>query len=368
MSTLKAEICKIEKIENHPNADRLEIVQVKDWNCVVSKDTFLEGDLCLYIPIDSILPEELERKIFGEDSKIKLDKHRVRTIKLRGIISQGLVVKSEEVDIFGAKEGQDFTSQLGILKYEPPEELPSVYGICNKIKKRYINSNFHKYTDISNIKNHSKVFEEGEEVYISEKAHGTSARFGWVKNEANTLWKKIKKLFGQLPSHEWIIGSRNIQLSYKNKNKYFYDNNVYAKTAEKYDLKNKLKMGEVIYGEIVGDGIQHGYSYGCKAGETKFYAYDLMMDDKWVNSTDFRINCGMRSIPIVPFLYTGPYSKEIVYIYTVGASKLCPTEQPIREGCVVKPVEEKINPYIGRKVLKSINPEYLLLKNNSDFH
>jgi len=171
-----------------------------------------------------------------------------------------------------------------------------------------------------------------------------------------------------LEPYTFIFGSRNVQLSYRNKNKYFYDSNVYAKMAEKYDLKNKLKMGEVVYGEIVGDGIQHGYGYGCRPNETDFYAYDLMMDDKWVNSTNFRINCGARGIPIVPFLYIGPYSKEIVDIYTVGASKLCPTGQPIREGCIVKSLEEKVNLFIGRKVLKSINPEYLLLKNGTDFH
>ena len=203
MSTLKAEICRIEKVEIHPNADRLEMVQVKGWNCIVSKGSFLEGGLCLYIPIDSILPEELEKRIFGEDSKIKLDKHRVRTIKLRGVISQGLIIEPEKIGIC-AKEGQDFTAQLGIIKYEPPEELPNVYGTCNKIKKMYINSNFHKYTDIENIKNHLKVFEDGEEIYISEKLHGTSFRAGWVKNEANTLWKKIKWLFGLLPTHEFI--------------------------------------------------------------------------------------------------------------------------------------------------------------------
>ena len=368
MSTLKAEICRIEKVEIHPNADRLEMVQVKGWNCVVSKGSFLEGDLCLYIPIDSILPEELEKRIFGEDSKVKLHKHRVRTIKLRGIISQGLVIKPEVADIFGAKEGQDFTSQLGITKYEPSDELPSIYGTCNKIKKRYINSNFHKYTCIENIKNHPRVFEDGESVYISEKLHGSSFRAGWVKNEANTLWKKIKKLFGLLPSHEFIFGSRNVQLSYRNKNKYFYDKNVYARIAEKYDLKNKLKLGEVIYGEIVGDGIQHGYGYGCRPNEIDFYAYDLMVNDKWVDVVNFIDNCKIRNIPIVPFLYIGPYSKEIVDTFTTGASMLCPTGQPIREGCVIKPLEEKINPYVGRKVLKSINSEYLLLKNGTDFH
>ena len=368
MSDFKVEICRIEKVEIHPNAERLDLVQLKGWDCVTRKGDFNIGDLVLYFPIDSILPEIIETNIFGVGSKIRLDKHRIRTIKLRGCVSQGIVIKPETIGVHNYELGEDLTAKLGVTKYEPPGALPSAFGTCNKIKKRYINSNFHKYTDISNIKNYPRVFEDGEEVYISEKLHGSSFRCGWIKNEANTLWKKIKKLFGQLPSYEFIFGSRNVQLSYKNKNKYFYDSNVYAKTAEKYDLKNKLKIGEVVYGEIVGDGIQHGYGYGCRPNETDFYAYDIMMDDKWLNVVDFIDSCKIKRIPTVPFLYIGPYSKQIVDTFTTGASIQCPTGQPIREGCVVKPLEEKINPYVGRKVLKSINPEYLLLKNNSEFH
>ena len=77
MSTLKVKIVKIDKIEPHPNADKLEICKMKDldWYCVIPINTFKVGDLCLYIPIDSVLPEELEKKIFGSDSKIKLNKH-----------------------------------------------------------------------------------------------------------------------------------------------------------------------------------------------------------------------------------------------------------------------------------------------------
>lgn len=727
MSTLKVEICKIEKVEIHPNAERLDIIQVKDWNCVVQKDSFHEGDLCLYIPIDSILPEIVEMNIFGTDSKIKLDKHRVRTIKLRGVISQGLVIKPEQVCIQLYKEGQDFTERLGITKYEPPEELPNIYGTCNKIKKMYLNSNFHKYTDIENIKNHPSVFQDGAMVYISEKLHGTSFRCGWVENEANTIWKKVKRFFGLLPKYEFIVGcfdyftqisladgsleyigkivankmpvkvlgmdyrgkivetkilsyfnngdsnqwvrvkyertgvgsgaskgaftctpnhlifspinnsyieacklkigdvllmkrprilispaqesiligkmlgdghlsenaisfghtkkhegyldytllclgsiagnkqkeqlsghrsimtkgrtiarqdiqelfldwftsgkkevpiniqlnpislafwymddgscngmtrkegqnlsttfstlgfslkscenlvkalksigidssihlstefnikryslfidvlnseklfllvspyipqcmqyklpkkyrnfipilvkssenpfyndkkevkivdiqninkkkikydietetnnyfaggilvhnSRNVQLTYGNKDKTFYKENVYTKTAEALDLKEKLKFGEVLYGEIVGDDIQKRYTYACRPGTTAFYTYDVVKDEKYLNYDDFRNFCEERNIRPVPLLYVGSYSKEVVKEHTIGASTIDTIGTPIREGCVVKSFEEQISPYVGRKVLKSINSEYLLLKENSDFH
>ena len=369
MSTLTVEICKIEDVTPHPNADRLEICKLEnlDWNCVIGKDSFTVGDLALYIPIDSILPEELENKIF-KDSKVKLDKHRIRTIKLRKIISQGLVIKPEVVGIYKYKLGQDFTSHLEVIKYEPPDELPNAYGKCEKIKKRYINSNFKKYTDIENIKNHPSVFQDGEEVYISEKLHGTSMRVGWIENEANTIWKKIKKIFGLLPKWEFIIGSRNVQLTYGNKNKTFYKENVYTKMTEVLDLKNKLKFGEVLYGEVVGDGIQKGYSYACRPGTTAFYAYDIMIDDKWLDYMDFKNFCKERGIRTVPFLYLGDYNKIIVEECTRGNSIIDTIGTPIREGCVVKPIIEQNSPYVGRKVLKSINSEYLLLKGNLDFH
>ncbi len=142
MSTLKVEICKIEKVEKHPYADKLDLVQVKGWICIVQKDSFTSEDLCLYIPIDSILPQEVEEKIFGVNSKIKLENHRIKTIKLRKIISQGLVVKPEVVGITKYNEGDDFTKELKIIKYEPPTKQPSIYGECNRIKKKYINKIF----------------------------------------------------------------------------------------------------------------------------------------------------------------------------------------------------------------------------------
>ena len=118
----------------------------------------------------------------------------------------------------------------------------------------------------------------------------------------------------------------------------------------------------------MGKNIQQGYSYGCKAGETKFYAYDVMIDDKWLDVEEFKSFCEERQIPIVPEIYSGFFDMDLVKEFTEGASIIDPIGQPIREGCVVKPIEEKSNSYIGRKVLKSISSEYLLLKNNSDFH
>ena len=68
MSTLKVEVTKIDAIERHPNADRLDLAVVKGWNCVVGRGSYRSGDLCVYIPIDSVLSEDLEKRLFPEDS------------------------------------------------------------------------------------------------------------------------------------------------------------------------------------------------------------------------------------------------------------------------------------------------------------
>src|ERR1019366_9382616 len=120
MSELKVTVEKIKSISPIPGADFLELVGVLGWQCVTRKDAFKIGDSVVYIPIDSVLPEKLEAVIFGPDSKVKLSKHRVKTIKLRGAVSQGLVVSRELLNIVWTTEGFDLTKILGVTKYEAP--------------------------------------------------------------------------------------------------------------------------------------------------------------------------------------------------------------------------------------------------------
>jgi len=81
-----ATIQVIKKLELIPNADRIEKVTILDWECVVKKDEFKVGDKCIYIEIDSLLPEHIYFDFMKER------KYRVKTIKLKQQISQGLVL------------------------------------------------------------------------------------------------------------------------------------------------------------------------------------------------------------------------------------------------------------------------------------
>lgn len=370
MSDLKVQVIKIDKIEVHPNADRLSLATIAGWQCVIQKDKFLEGQAVVYIPVDSILPEKLETYLFPPDSKIKLHHSRIRTIKIRKAISQGMILSLHELREGGflnrdVRPGDDVVDDLKITKYEPPEEKTH-QGKANKVTKKKKNPLFKEYTSINNFKWYPELFKEGEGVVITEKIHGTSFRAGYVPFFANTLWKKIKKFFGLTPEYEFVYGSHRVQLQYKPYNG-FYRQDVYAEAVEKYDLRNKLVDGEVIYGEVYGDGIQKGYNYGCAKGERKLVIFDLQKDGQYVNYDVVERFCYITGLPHVPIEYIGPYlgAKHTKDNYVDGPSSLC-YDQKIREGVVIKPLEEQVC-YAGRKILKYKSDNFLL-ESEDDSH
>jgi RNA ligase (TIGR02306 family) len=372
VSTLKVEVVAIDAILPHPNADRLELAQVKGWQCVVGKGAFKAGDVAIYFPVDSLLPADLEAKLFPPTSKIKLTKSRIRSIKIRSVMSQGMLVEGDAVDMPYIILGQDLTETLGVKKWEPPEPEYQVQKNPKTGGKSQINPNFRKYTDIENIKNFPYTFQDGELVYISEKLHGTSSRYGYVPRWYKpTLLGRIRKTWdgiinsisGTTP-FDYVYGSRNVQLQTGERSPW-YKEDVYAKIGVDMNFEEILRPGECVYGEIVGHNIQKNYTYGCKEGEHKFFAYDVMVDGKWLDPIRFTAFCDARGIPRVPELYMGPYSKEIELQHRDGDSTV--GGQKIREGVVIKPLVETRPVENGRTVLKSISDAYYL-EDNSEWH
>lgn len=387
MSTHRVEVVKIDEIVPHSNADRLEIAKISGWQVVTGKGNFRAGQMALYIPVDSVLPNSLEMRLFPPGSKITLKKGRVRSIKIRGQMSQGMIIPltdlADELNALGKLNtlksgsypqfglGDDWAEDLGVTKYEPPE--PDFAGPTNhtkKASKNQINPNFKKYTDIENIKWYTNVFQEGEMVYISEKLHGTSARYGCVPRHYEGFLAPVRAAvmgflakLGVVKPYQFVYGSRNCQL-HTGSNQSWYKEDVYSKILQQEDIKAKLQPGECVYGEIVGSAIQKNYTYGCKEGEHKFYVYDVMVDGKWLDYPAFNRWCSQRGFEPVPRLYVGPWSQEVHMKYRDGDSTI--GGQKIREGVVVKSVidEESI---CGRKVLKSISDAYYL-EDNTDFH
>lgn len=361
MSSLIVEVCRVDSIEKHPNADKLSIISVKGWNCIVGLDQYKEGDLVVFIPPDSIIPEDLIEKY--ELTYLK-NGGRVGSTKLRGYISQGLILAPPQGKKY--KVGDDVAKEMNIKKWEPPTPSYQQNQSGKKSTPRNINPYFDKYNDLENIKNFNNVFKDGDKVYISEKLHGTSWRAGNHPVVNKGIKRKIvnffKKLIGKYDGYEFVYGSRNVQLSYTSK-KGYYGDDVYGNIAKKYNMKNIIPKDYGVYGEVIGRGIQD-LEYGLD--EHDLYIYDIKLNGKYLPYEDMKAFCDERNLKVVPLLYIGEWNSELINTYTNGKSILAPKQ--IREGCVIKDYNETNDQRLGRKVLKSISFDYLTRKNATEFH
>lgn len=197
-------------------ADKIELATINGWNCIVPKGMYQSGDLCIIAVTDAVIPEKLAEKL--NISNYLRNGNRVRTIKLKGVYSECLLMPTSLLSNKTFNEGYDCMSELGISKYEPPTEtrtLPS----GRKVKYKD-NSYFEVYYKFPNIKNVPNIFDENDHVEITRKIHGTSARYGFVKKQNPTILDLIKiklnALFGwggnkwRLSDYEYLIGSHHV--------------------------------------------------------------------------------------------------------------------------------------------------------------
>jgi len=368
-SEYKVPLTTIKEILPHNNATSLEFAVVYGFKVIVVKGQYKPNDTVIFIPPDSIIPQELENKLFGEGSKIKLNKHRVRQIKIRGEYSQGMLVNPEDAELPTIELEADYQKVLGITKYEPPQAHYQT-GTVKKRDKKNENPFFHKYGGIDNFKWYPDLFTEGEMVSITEKIHGSNIRFGYVPYVANNPWRKLLKFLKLTPQWEWVYGSNNVQYQQKfNKQTGYYGTDVYGAVLAKYNAKDKVEHGEIWYGELYGDGIQGGYNYGCKNGEHKLLVFDLKYqngtDAKYADAQIFADIAKERGFEVAPELYRGPFNIDKAKELTKGDSVLVPAQKVI-EGIVIKPLLEQEST-IGRKLLKLISEKYLE-KDQTEFH
>lgn len=373
-SGYKVPYTKILEINPHNNAERLEVATVYGFQVVIQKGKFKVGDKIIYIPIDSILPANVETLLFGPDAKIKLNKQRVRQIKIRGLASQGMVIHPDEISSLVNpsyfKDEQDVGAILGVTKYEPP--VREVRSNTNGPKSRKKNPHpmFHSYNGLGNIKWFPNMFKDGDSVVIQEKLHGTNSRASVLPFIANTFWKRVKAYFKIAPATENCYGSNRVEISANSSYKGFYGEDIYGSVFKKLDVFSKLKLGETVFGEIVGPGIQKGYSYGLK--EHKFVLFDVKVleadgTQKWLDPKEVQKFATERGFDFVPVLYEGPFNKEMTYLLTKGASEFNDKSEKIREGLVIKStIEYSIAG--NKQALKWVSEDYLNDPTNTDDH
>jgi RNA ligase (TIGR02306 family) len=351
MSSLIVEVRRFE-LKAHPNADSLSLAYPEGttWQCCCRTDGFKGETLALYIPIDTMIPAALAAEWGLPHAKEDKD-FRLKTIKLRGEVSQGLLIPNKG----RFAEGEDVADILGLTKYEAPER--GSQGPQNYIAQP---DGFDKYTDIENIKNYPNALLDGECVVVTEKLHGSNARMGWVGtgvfNPAGmvpgvSLVEDEGGIFrpdtGEM--HNFHVGSRRMVIDPES------EGDQWVNVAKKYDIAAKLweYPGYVVYGELIGANVQK-LAYDFK--EKEFRAFDVWDGTRYLDTDDFFGFCARLAIPTVPILYAGPYSKDVLDLRN-GKSTIA---SHIREGIVIKPVTERWERGVGRVVMKSVSEAYLL--------
>jgi RNA ligase (TIGR02306 family) len=376
----KSCIVKIEDVKPHPDADRLDVVTFEDysWSCVTARGTMSIGDLAVYFETDSVLPQSLIDLAF-KDSKIKPDNGRIRAIKIRGVFSEGLLLPlSIDEKLAKLSKNADTDSILGVTKYEPPEIVagPQKSSSSKKVRKSLKSrvDKLPRYIDTVRIEKVKTLFSDDELVHVTAKLHGTSVRYGWgkitLKNPILNFLRNILVMLGLIDAYKFVYGSRNVD---------FPSDQLYKQVADSENLEEILPKNYTLFGEIVGFSkggkpIQgNGYTYGCSKGKCDFYAYALMIDGKYQDYDVFCEFCDDECIARVPLLMCAQWGNVNKVIKDIRDGKNCLTDIekdiPCREGVVVGSVKEQHHSATGqRKVVKMINPNYLLNKHNTDEH
>lgn len=327
MSSTIVSTCRIDKINPHSNADRLELAVVGGWQCVVLKGQYKAGDLITYIPPDSILPNELIDKLGVANH---LSGNRTKPVRLRGEISFGLVI-----DPVG-KEGENVAEKLGITKLAPVLNLTEADAEIN-------DPLFTKYTDIENLRNFVGILEDGEEVVVLEKIHGKNTRLGMVKNE-NGEW--VRRTGGRSLQRKQVQGSAYWECW----------SAVGVEDLRVYLCSLPDVTQVVICGEAYGRTQKMKYGIPGKVG---FRVFDIILNGRYLDWDETEALLTKFNVECAPILFRGKYSLEKIKELSKGRS-LVPGADHIREGVVVHPVKERRNEKVGRVIFKYVSDEFLL--------
>lgn len=361
---------RIGEIRPIEGADNIEVVLVSGWQSITKKGEYQVGDKVVIATTDAVIPQALSDLM--EVTGYLRKGQRVRTVKLRGVYSECLLIPFKYLApkslVNNVEEGHDMMGILGITKYEPPVKMVEM-SVGGRKYKYHQNPNFHVYYKFPNLKNVPELFTEEDVVTITRKLHGTNARYGIVRKKKLSLLDRVKKFFGnKWVEFEYVYGSHNVEKGSDSQG--FYSTDVWRTIADEYKIKEKLwdyvktyfipqhlGSGVVIYGEIYGHGIQKNYDYGLQ--DIKFAGFDVEINGEY---KDFSVERGIfktLDLPTVDLLYKGNWSKEEQDKHVFG-NFIEGTKVP-HEGIVVKSITGD-----RHKVAKVINPDYLIYgeKNN----
>jgi RNA ligase (TIGR02306 family) len=281
-------------------ADKIEVAMIKGWPVVVKKSEFSIGDMVCYFEIDSWVPTEVAPFLTKEGHEPKefegVKGERLKTIKLRKQISQGLVLPLSIVPNGDSlNEGDDVTEVLGVKKWEMPDNpVPGRQVQAQGIKRFPV---FIPKTDQERIQNygHMVVNALDEEFEVTMKKDGSSMTVFIVTPESEhykaakalskqrlSLWEKVKAFFVRKPDEPvYGICSRNIMLPLTGDSN-FHKAAAPVLAAMKEAYAKFEQDSYALQGEVVAPDIQGNYE---KVKDVEFHIFDIFNIDKQMYSS-----------------------------------------------------------------------------------
>lgn len=329
-----ASIQRIDSLTPITGADKIETARILGWDVIVKIGTFHVGSFCVFIQTDTIIPKWLLT-----ENKADTEKVRLKTIKMKGQISQGLALPLNVIqDLIDITEYQDVTDLLGIEKYEKPIPQNSA---------PYLKGGFPRFipkTDEERIQNEPELLKKiaGKPIYITQKVDGTSTT--------------IYKLNGELHvcSRNYEVGRSQQTYHEKNSNA---SENVYWRIVDKYNLEEVLPEGYYIQGEIYGEGINKNNLGITGIDLAVFSMGKIISEEILVTRFDYlemRDFCMEKNLQMVKLLYTGyaPFYTVDELVILSNSARYMPSDS-LQEGIVVRTLDMEVS-------FKVINPHYSL--------
>lgn len=327
-----ASVRKISELNPIDGADRIEVATVDGWNVVVKKDEFKVNDLVIYLEVDSWVPHELAPFLSGASVPKEYNGvpgARLKTIRLRGQISQGLILPLEVLGVENVDhitEGENLTELLNIQKWEKP--VPA--QLAGKVQGSF--PSYIPKTDQERIQNIFKKMklEENETFEVSLKLDGSSM----------TLFKF---------DDEIGVCSRNNRLVISDEN----SDNTFVMLAQKYMENIKNVEGDfAVQGEAMGPGIQKNRENFSAHDFFVFDVYDIK-NGEYLLPNDREEFCEKYGFTHVPVLEkTAPYPDSVEYALAWAEGKSINAK--VREGIVFK------SNVVNGKSFKCISNKFLL--------
>lgn len=326
-----ASVQRIAEVKPIEGADLIEAYRINGWWVIDSKGKYQVGEKVVFCEVDSWVPTEIAPFLSkGKEPKEYngVKGERLRSVKLRGQVSQGLLlpksVLPDSYDTHCSIEGDDATLLLNVQKWEAP--IPAC--LVGQVKGTF--PSFIPKTDQPRLQNLTKEFNnlQNHTYEVTEKLHGSSCTMAFTAERG------------------FEVCSRNMNLKPD-------ENNAYWKVALKYDVEQKMLEnnleGYAIQGELIGEGI-NGNQYKT---QLDFYVFDIydIQEQKYVEADKRLRFCDKLGLKHVPVLETEFSIKDWTIAgllsYAEGKSKLNGSE---REGCVFKSLQD---PSVSFKVVSN---------------